>query len=262
LRADCTRCAALCCVAPAFARSADFAMTKPAGLPCPNLAVDFRCAIHSALRSNGFAGCAAFDCFGAGQLVTEVTFGGQDWRRQPEVAARMFEAFEIVRTLNELLWYLTQALAMPSASAEHSSIAELIARTERAAHSSPQQLAQLDVNAHREEANALLRRVSTWVREASGPLGPDHRGADLSGQTLRARDLRRADLRGALLIGCDLRDADLECADLTGADLRGADLRGADVRGALFVTQSQLDTTRGDRRTQVPAGLNRPGHWA
>ena len=36
LRADCTRCFALCCVAPAFAASADFAIDKPAGQPCPN----------------------------------------------------------------------------------------------------------------------------------------------------------------------------------------------------------------------------------
>ena len=37
LRADCSRCVGLCCVAPAFARSADFAVDKPAGTPCTNL---------------------------------------------------------------------------------------------------------------------------------------------------------------------------------------------------------------------------------
>ncbi len=36
LRADCGRCAGLCCVAPAFTASADFAIDKPAGQPCPN----------------------------------------------------------------------------------------------------------------------------------------------------------------------------------------------------------------------------------
>ncbi|HEY6597232.1 MAG TPA: pentapeptide repeat-containing protein, partial [Asanoa sp.] len=35
LRADCTRCVGLCCVAPAFSASADFAIDKPAGRPCP-----------------------------------------------------------------------------------------------------------------------------------------------------------------------------------------------------------------------------------
>ena len=36
LRADCARCAGLCCVAPAFAASADFAIDKPAGHACPH----------------------------------------------------------------------------------------------------------------------------------------------------------------------------------------------------------------------------------
>ena len=33
LHADCARCAALCCVLPPFAASADFAIDKPAGRP-------------------------------------------------------------------------------------------------------------------------------------------------------------------------------------------------------------------------------------
>src|SRR6185437_7197530 len=47
LRADCGRCFGLCCVAPAFVRSADFAIDKPAGQPCPNLATtSFDCSLH------------------------------------------------------------------------------------------------------------------------------------------------------------------------------------------------------------------------
>jgi hypothetical protein len=36
-RADCGNCAALCCVAPGFAASADFAIGKGPGQPCPHL---------------------------------------------------------------------------------------------------------------------------------------------------------------------------------------------------------------------------------
>ena len=32
LRADCARCAGLCCVVPAFTESADFAIDKPSGV--------------------------------------------------------------------------------------------------------------------------------------------------------------------------------------------------------------------------------------
>jgi uncharacterized membrane protein len=67
LRGDCERCVGLCCVASPFAASADFAIDKPAGAVCPNLEADFRCGIHARLRAEGFPGCTAYDCFGAGQ---------------------------------------------------------------------------------------------------------------------------------------------------------------------------------------------------
>src|SRR5947208_7215048 len=110
LRADCSQCFALCCVGPAFAASADFAIDKRAGQPCPNLLADFRCGIHDRLRERGFPGCTVFDCFGAGQQVTQVTFAGRDWRGHPEQASAMFAAFATMRDLHELLWYLTGAV--------------------------------------------------------------------------------------------------------------------------------------------------------
>ena len=71
LRADCGRCAGLCCVALAFDRSALFAEHKPAGAACRYLNAADRCAIHANRAEHGFAGCAGYDCLGAGQLVTQ-----------------------------------------------------------------------------------------------------------------------------------------------------------------------------------------------
>src|SRR4051812_13802483 len=107
LRADCANCAALCCVAPAFAASADFAVDKPAGMPCPNLRDDDLCGIHDRLRDRGFPGCAVFDCFGAGQHVTQGTFAGRSWRESPELAGAMFAVLPVMRQLHEMLWHLT-----------------------------------------------------------------------------------------------------------------------------------------------------------
>ena len=95
LRADCTRCFALCCVVPAFTRSADFAIDKPANQPCPNLQPDFRCGIHTDLRPRGFGGCTVYDCFGAGQQVSQVTFGGRDWRQHRGSQAHRFRIAEL-----------------------------------------------------------------------------------------------------------------------------------------------------------------------
>jgi uncharacterized protein YjbI with pentapeptide repeats len=260
LRADCGRCFGLCCVAPAFAASADFAISKAAGQPCPHLARDFGCSIHGELRQAGFPGCTVYDCFGAGQKVAQGTFGGRDWRQAPGTARQMFEVFAVVRQLHELLWYLHQALGLAAAGPVHGGLRAMLAETERLSDGDPAALAALDVAAHRQQVNALLLRASELAR-AGAPQRADLRGADLAGKDLRGADLRGACLRGAVLLGADLRRADLRLADVTGADFRAADLRGADVSTAVFLIQSQLDAARGDRATALPAALARPGHW-
>jgi len=257
LRADCARCFGLCCVAPAFAASADFAIDKPAGRPCPHLAGDFRCGIHDQLRPRGFPGCTVYDCFGAGQHVAQVSFGGRDWRADPASAPTMFAVFGVVRQLHELLWYLTEAHRL----APDPAIRDAVAETDRLRDLPPGELLAIDVAAHRERINPLLVRASRAARAGVRDRPPDHRGANLIGARLAGADLRAASLRGALLIGADLRGATLYRADLTGADLRAADLSGADLTGAIFLTQAQLDAAVGDGGTRLPDHLTRPTHW-
>ncbi|MEZ0070879.1 pentapeptide repeat-containing protein [Planotetraspora sp. GP83] len=262
LRADCASCFGLCCVALPFAASADFAVDKAAGEPCANLRSDFRCGIHQHLRQRGFTGCTVYDCFGAGQKVSQVTFGGRDWRRNPETAKPMFEVFPVMRQLHELLWYLDQALTLEPARAIHGDIHLALQETERLTRLGPDLLMELDVAAHRGQVNVLLLRASELVRQGVRREPVDRRGADLIGAKLRGADLRGADLRGAYLIGTDLRGADLRVADLIGADLRGADLSGADLTGGIFLTQLQVNAAKGDRTTKLPPSLTRPAHWS
>src|SRR5262249_22196445 len=126
LRADCSACVGLCCVAPGFAESADFAFTKPAGQACPNLTAEFRCAVHADLRQIGMSGCTAYDCFGAGQRVTR-TFGGESWRQRGELAAPMFKAFSVMEQLHELEWYLAEGLTRELAREIHEEMAGALA---------------------------------------------------------------------------------------------------------------------------------------
>src|SRR3954454_1041764 len=118
LRADCSRCAALCCVGPAFARSSDFAIDKPAGTPCLHLLDDFRCEIHDRLRPEGFAGCTVFDCFGAGQR-TLAAYDGRSWRDAEVSASEQLAVFEALRVVHELLWHLAEVLRREEATAVH-----------------------------------------------------------------------------------------------------------------------------------------------
>jgi hypothetical protein len=261
LRADCSRCRALCCVAPVFTRSADFAIDKPAGVPCPHLAAGLTCEIHSALRPNGFGGCAAYDCFGAGQRVCTETLPGVDWREGPAAARRLFGAFAALRRLHQLLWYLGDAIGRPAAAPLRTELIAARDATVRLAAAPADELLAADHHAHHRSAEALLDRAGQLVRaQAPG----DERalaGADLIEADLDGADLRGANLRGAYLIGARLRGADLACADVMGADLRGADVRGARLEEALYLTQSQVSAASGDGRTRLPTAVLRPEHW-
>ncbi|MDI1464230.1 pentapeptide repeat-containing protein [Catellatospora sp. KI3] len=261
LRADCANCFGLCCVALPFAASSDFALTKDAGQPCPNLSQDFRCGIHSRLRERGFTGCTVYDCFGAGQKTSQVTFGGRDWRADPATASAMFAAFPVQRQLHELLWYLADAQTPAVGEPLRTELAQAYAETEALTGLDAPALRALDVAAHRAKVNVLLTRAGELARAAVRPKPKDRRGADLIGARLRDADLRGVNLRGAYLIGADLRGADLRRAELIGADLRGADLRGADLSEAVYLTQFQVNAARGDRATRLPATLDRPAHW-
>ena len=246
-------------MAPAFAASADFAIDKAAGRPCPNLRHDFRCGIHAQLRERGFPGCEVFDCFGAGQQLVQVTFGGRTWREAPEIAAAQFAALPVMRRLHEMLWHLTEGLSLAAAAAAHGELTTTRDAIDTLTAGTATELAAVDLDGLTAQVGALLARVSVLVR---GESAPDRAGADLIGRDLRSSRLTDAGLRGAYLIGADLRGVDLGRADLLGADLRAADVRGADLSRCLFLTQPQVTAARGDMSTRLPVALSPPPHWA
>ena len=266
LRADCSRCVGLCCVALAFAAAADFAFDKQPGDPCVHLGPESRCGIHARLRDEGMSGCVAYDCFGAGQHLTQVTFEGGDWRQSSETAERMFAAFTVMRQLHELAWYLVEALALAAARPVHRELRVALDGLEALTQQPAEVILGADVAAQRVTIAPLLAKASDLARAGVGPRSRrralDRRDADLAGADLRGQDLRGISLRGATLILADLRLADLRLADLAGADLRDADLAGADLRGSLFVTQSQLEAANGDEGTRLSPSFARPSHWA
>jgi uncharacterized protein YjbI with pentapeptide repeats len=258
LSGECGRCFGLCCVVPGFSKSADFAVDKAAGRACSHLEAGFRCGIHGELRERGYSGCTVYDCFGAGQRVSQEVFQGRDWRHSPELAEAMFAVFPVMRDLHELLYYLTEALKLQDSTRFHAELEHARDATEALAESGPDTLRTLDTAAHQQRIGGLLAEVSAAVRGKGRDLGR----ADLIGKNLAGARLGRANLRGAFLIGADLRGADLRLADLIGADLRGADVRGADLATCLFLTQPQLQAAKGDSSTLIPDSLTRPGHWA
>ena len=188
----------------AFAKSADFAINKPAGKPCPNLRADFRCGIHEQLEPRGFPGCTVFDCFGAGQHLTQVTFGGRDWRSAPDIAGRCSPVLPIMRQLHELLWYLTEALTLDAARRLHPGSARRWSETERLTEGTPAELRRSTWTRTGGRSIRCCSRPASW--RAPGPAGGRTTAAPTSSAAgCAGADLRGANLRGALLIGADLR---------------------------------------------------------
>ncbi|WP_416829224.1 pentapeptide repeat-containing protein [Ectobacillus polymachus] len=261
LHADCENCFGLCCVALPYAKSADFAFDKDGGTPCPNLQSDYRCGIHNNLRKKGFRGCAVYECFGAGQKVSQVTYGGNDWRDNPELTKEMFDVFPIMQQLHEMLCYLYEALRLEDARPIYEELQIAIEKTEYLTNLSPKSILDLDVPAHRATINDLLLRTSELVRAKVSCKKNENRGRDLIGAKLRGADLRGANLRGALLIASDLRESDMRVTDLIGADLRDANVSGANLTGSIFLTQAQVNSAKGDRNTKLPSSLRIPEHW-
>ena len=269
LTADCSKCFGLCCTALNIVASSDFPINKPAGTPCVNLQSDYGCQIHSNLRERGFKGCTVFDCLGAGQVVSQVTFKGQSWRDNPEIGDKMFRVFPIMEQIHEMIAYTAEALSYDIPHALSDKLSVQLKELQNLTKLDAEQLLSLDLVMYRFPVNKLLSETSKYIRESLIAKLPgtknaknyNHERADWIGKKLRGKDLRAIDLRGAYLIAADLRNADLRGVDFIGADLRDADLRGANLSTSMFLTQMQINSAKGDVKTTLPSHIQRPSHW-
>ena len=269
LTADCTKCFGLCCTALNIVASSDFPINKPAGIPCVNLQSNYGCQIHSNLRERGSKGCTVFDCLGAGQVVSQVTFKGQSWRDNPEIGDKMFQVFPIMEQIHEMIAYTAEALSYDIPHALSDNLSVQLKELQNLTKLDAEQLLSLDLVMYRFPINKLLSETSKYIRESLIAKLPSTRNAknyiyeraDWIGKKFRGKDLRAIDLRGAYLIAADMRNADLRCVDFIGADLRDADLRGANLSTSMFLTQMQINSAKGDLKTTLPSHIQRPSHW-
>ncbi|MFB6468080.1 pentapeptide repeat-containing protein [Cytobacillus sp. Hz8] len=264
-QAECEKCFGLCCVALPYAKSADFAFDKDGGTPCRNLQSNYQCQIHQNLREKGFRGCAVYECFGAGQKVSQITYRGKDWREDPELAGEIFEVFPVMQQLHEMLYYLHEALHRNETHTISEELYKTLKEIEELTALGPNEIRNLNVPTHREGVNKLFlvtsEKIRSRVSNKSKVADKISQMRELIGANLRRSDLRGVNLRGALLIAADLRESDLRMADFIGADLRDADLSGANLSGAIFLTQAQVNSAKGDEATILPTRLSTPIHW-
>ena len=111
---------------PAFDRSEDFALDKPACVACPKLGCDDRCRIHDRLEPEGFRGCVLYDCLGAGQRVVQELFAGRSWRDDPELLPQMWQAVTVLRGVHEMILLFQTAAKLPLPAGERSELVAIL----------------------------------------------------------------------------------------------------------------------------------------
>lgn len=157
LQPDCTKCAALCCVALALDPSDMFAIDKPAGVACPNLNDGGRCDIHGDLEGCGFLGCVRYDCLGAGPRVTQDLFAGKTWQQDPELRAPMMAAFWKMLRVHAQMSLLVAAGDLPLGPDQETGRLDLLARMQ------PQTIAALEALVIEKEVEAFLASLRDVV---------------------------------------------------------------------------------------------------
>ncbi len=187
LVADCGQCFALCCVLLPFSAVSGFGIDKPGGTPCPHLADDDRCSIHATLRQDGWAGCATFDCFGAGQQVSQVTYGGVSWRESADLG-EMAAVLSVMRLLHEMLAHLTEVDRHSPDPTATGLAAEIVVLT----GATPSELLAVDLDDLHDRVGDVLEGASASLRSGAdlpGP-GPGRAGPE-EGRPARRRPPRR-----------------------------------------------------------------------
>lgn len=261
LSIDCKNCCGLCCVALYFAKTEGFPKDKVPGKPCENLMPDFRCAIHSKLINNKLKGCLAYDCFGAGQAVTQSIYQGKDWKTAPEIAQQMFNVFITVWHLHQMLWYLIEASTITFADDQNADISKLILENEEMTRLCPEDILALDIDNYRARVNQVLKKTCELV--SAGMNCRDHgvKSKDFIGKNFKRSNLNGKDFSMALLIAANLEGCSLNGANFLGADLRDANIKNTDLSECVFLTQAQVNAAKGNRNTKLPIWITYPTSW-
>jgi len=265
LKSKCDACFGLCCVALFFSKTDGFPHDKIAGEACSHLAFDHRCDVYPDLKRLGYKGCITFECFGAGQKISQVTFANQDWRRDPVISKNMFDSFQVMRQLHEMIHYVSEAILRNETISIHRKLSEILIKLIDNTNLSSDNLLKLSLSDLHNEVDVLLTVASELVLGEGKPF-PKYirklgRSVDLMGKDLRQVDLRNSNLRSSLLIASNFQGIDFGSSNFLGADMRDALIMDANLSDALFLTQAQINSAEGNSRTRLPKTLVHPKHW-
>lgn len=260
LRTDCTNCSGLCCTALFFSKMDGFPENKSAGKPCVNLQRDFRCKIHNELNRKKMKGCMGYDCFGAGQKVTKKLYGGSTWLSEPQKSKEIFDVFLKVFHLHQMLWFLMESRTLLPAKALWSGIDELIEKNQEICSGSPEAVMDFELEGYKEQVNGILKEVGALVKK-NFQNKRESKPVECMGKNFSGKNFDGSDFSMTLLIAADFSGCSFSGANFLGTDMRDVNFKNADLREAVFLTQAQINSARGNANTLLPLYLTRPETW-
>lgn len=164
LKVECSQCSGLCCTALFFSKIDGFPENKIAGKPCSKLQNNYMCKIHNELDKRNMKGCIGYDCFGAGQHVTQFIYKGETWRTSQSKAEEIFNVFTIIFQLYQIRYFLEESRIIISAKKLRSEIENLINENEEFCNSTPESVLDIDIENYRNKVNSTLKRVSDYIK--------------------------------------------------------------------------------------------------
>lgn len=259
-RINCDNCSGLCCVALYFSRYDGFPSDKNAGEPCRYLDGGFRCPIHGELGTKQMKGCLAYDCCGAGPIVTTL-YPGRNWKSDPGIAGEIFDVFVKTFYLQQILWYLTEIPNLLPTEPIWEESRFHISELRCVLGSSPEEILKFDMENFKLKVNPLFKNTIEFVRMVFKHPNGVPRKTNLFAHNFKGARLDGVDFSSSLLIAANLENCRLTGSCFLGADLRDANIKNADLSECIFLTQSQLNSAIGNGRTRIPGRLTRPLTW-
>lgn len=258
LKIHCEQCSGLCCVALYCMKTDGFPANKDAGIPCRHLMTDFRCDTHSTLASKQLKGCMAYDCFGAGQKVTQECYFDVDWKSAPEKASEIFNVFRVVFQLHQMEWYLLEANSLTTDTHTKEKIETLISENEQITSKSPIEILNFGIEDYQVRVNKILKQICDTT---SKPSSNGKHSKDSFGRDFKRANLDGVDFSMAFLIAANLEGCSLHGTNFLGADMRDANVKNTDLSSCLFLTQMQINSSKGNASTKLPSKLSHPASW-
>lgn len=251
---DCSKCCGLCCSALFFSKVDGFPENKKAGIPCSNLQENFFCKIHNKLEETNLKGCIGYDCFGAGQYVTQNLYNGETWLTLKNKKDEIFNVFIIIYQLFQIRYYLEEGKNIIKSNNLINNIKDLILENNAFITLSPTDILKINLKDYRAKVNICLKEVHN-------NLNIKKLNKVLYGKNFKLKNMNNLDLSMELLIGSNFDGCTFNETTFLGSDTRDANFSNANLSKAFFITQGQINSAKGNKNTRLPKDLDYPVTW-